>query len=176
MVPCTFSTPFSPDIKTGACVLSSGQRRREREWIVVGWVVLLFHLALLKCPPLPGWAGEKHISTVCDYTVLSTFNSERACFIFVGCETFLSGVQRNAGRNDGYFAWRKQYLVSRSCPPAPFSLGCQSKDPMPGLKCKEVWENRCRKESCVDRERRYFPKTCMKYNSSFISSQYEHEC
>lgn len=55
--------------------------------------------------PLPGSAAEKHISTVCDYTVFSTFNLVCADFIFVGCETLLSRVPRNAGRKDGYYAW-----------------------------------------------------------------------
>lgn len=54
--------------------------------------------------PLPGSAGEKHISTVCDYTAFSTFNLVCADFIFVGCETLLSGVPRNAWRKDGYYA------------------------------------------------------------------------
>ena len=55
-------------------------------------------------PPHLGSAGAKHISTVCDYTVSSTFSLVGADFIFVGCETLLSGVPRNAGWKDGYYA------------------------------------------------------------------------
>lgn len=55
-------------------------------------------------PPLPGSAGEKHISTVCDYTVFYTFNLVCADFIFVGWEALLPEVPRNARRKDGYYA------------------------------------------------------------------------
>lgn len=101
---------------------------KERQRMNCCWMVLsVIPAPSVEMSPLPSSAGEKHISTVCDYTVFSTFNFVCTDFIFVGCETLLSGVQRNAGRKDGYYAWRKQYLVSRSCPPGPFSLGCQSK-------------------------------------------------
>lgn len=108
--------------------------------------------------PLPGSAGEKHISTVCDYTVFSTFNLVCAHFIFVGCETLVSGVLRNAWRKDGYYPWRKQYLLSRSCLPLPFFWGLPVKrDPMPCLKSK-VWENRLQKAQRDVQRGRIFKK------------------
>ena len=109
------------------------------------WMVLsVFPARSVEMSPLPSSAGEEHISTVCDYTVFSTFNFVRADFIFVGCETLLSAVQRNAGRKDGYYALRKQNLVSRSCPPGPFSLGCQSKK----TTCVDWIAERCEKNHC----------------------------
>lgn len=59
---------------------------------------------------------------------LSLFNFVCADFIFVGWEPLLSWVPRNAEWKDEYHAWRKLYLVSRSCPPEPFSLGWLSKE------------------------------------------------
>ena len=115
---------------------------KERQRMNCCWTVLcVIPARSVETSPLPGSAGEKHTSTVCDYTVFSTFNLECADFIFVGCETLLSGVPRNAGRKDGYYAWGKQYLVSRSCPPGPFSLGCQSK----GTPCLAWKAKRCEK-------------------------------
>lgn len=70
------------------------------------WTVLsVIPTSSVEMSPLPGSAAEKHISTVCDYTVFSTLNLVCADFIFVGCETLLSGVPRNAGRKGGYYAW-----------------------------------------------------------------------
>lgn len=118
-------------------ILCSGYR--ERQSMNCCWTVLsVIPARSVEMSPLPGSAGEKHISTVCDYTV---FNLARSDFIFVGYETLVSGVPRNAGRKDGYYAWGKQYLVSRSCPPGPFSLGCQSK----GTPCLAWKEKRCEK-------------------------------
>lgn len=53
----------------------------------------------LERAPLPGPAVEEGISTVCDFTVCL----ESTDFIFVGCETLLSGEQRNATIDDGYY-------------------------------------------------------------------------
>lgn len=97
-----------------------------KERIVVGRFCLLFQLALLKCPPSQVQL-EKSIYLQYVITLSSLPLTLCADFIFVGCKTLLSGVQRNAERKDGYYARRKQYLLSRSCPSGPFSLGCQSK-------------------------------------------------
>lgn len=101
--------------------LYSVQReKKDREWIVVGRFCLLFQIALLKCPPSQ---VQLERSIYLQYVItlsFSAFNLVCAHFIFVGCKTLLSGVQRNAERRDGYYAWRKQYLLSRSCPPGPF--------------------------------------------------------
>lgn len=78
---------------------------KERQRMNCCWTVLsVIPARSVEMSPLPGSAGEKHISTVCDYTVFSTFNLVCTHFIFVGCETLLSGVPRNAGRKDGYYA------------------------------------------------------------------------
>lgn len=104
--------------------------RQRSQRINCCWMVLSVIPALsVEMPPLPGSAGEKHIPTVCDYTVFSTFNLMCADFIFVGCETVLSGELRNAWRKDGYYAWRKQYLLSRSCLPQSFFWVASQKGP-----------------------------------------------
>lgn len=151
---------------------------KERQRLNCCWTVLSVISDLsVEMSPLPGSAGEKHISTVCDYTVFKTFNLVWTDFIFVGCETLLSGIPRNAGRKDGYYAWRKQYLVSRSCPPEPFLLGCQSKG-TPCLawkakRCEKIGVRRSRegyyvwREADILRNKRYFFKGCMRHYSAF---------
>lgn len=125
---------------------------KERQRMNCCWRVLsVIPARSVETPPLPGSAGEKHISTVCDYAVFSTLDVVCAGFIFVGCETLLSGVQRNAGRNDGYYALGEQYLFSRFCPPGPFSLGCHSKE-TPCLnwkakRCEKIGVKRARRDS-----------------------------
>lgn len=101
--PAVILLVLSPDMQTmSACyALDRKKGKTENELLLDS---LLFQLALLKGSPLPGSAGEKHISTVCDYAIFSTLNIVCAGFIFVGCETLLSGVQHNAERNVGYYA------------------------------------------------------------------------
>lgn len=89
--------------------------------------------------PLPGSAREKHISTVCDYTLFSTFNLVCAGFIFVGREALLSRVPRNAGRKDGYFAWGETEPCLTPLPSRAIILGLPVKgDPMLSVKSKQV--------------------------------------
>lgn len=140
-------------------VLCSAQWKESQRMNCCWTLLSVFPARSAETSPLLGSAGEKHISTVCDYTVFSTFNLVCADFIFVGCETLISGVLRNARRKDGYYAWRKQYLVPRSCLPGPLSLGCQSKGtPCFAWKAKKFekicyWKN---SEPDYQKKKRYF--------------------
>lgn len=122
---------------------STGTDGRTEGWTdgrMDGWTDSRVAARFCFCSPHPSLVQlGSSVYLQCAVSPCSTFTPQSTAFICVGRETLLSGEQRNAGRNDGYYAWGRggargggargwgRFPFSRFYPPGRFFSSLQAK-------------------------------------------------